>query len=196
MIQLFRAAPLVRVKAKFTVKNAVCCRQRLLAYGVLDCEFDFDSQSGFALSERKCSFVTSLAEELSWLNESEETGNQHKGRQKWARNSWAEGPNERNITCVVHEESFVFTSNDVAGCVAQTLQKLYSMMVLAGHISLLSITLPQKLTFGRAGRPWGRPDTRGEASRTVCTRRSETPVCGRAPASPSSCSSCNRMDGG
>ena len=39
-----RAAPLVRVKASFTVKNVVCCRRRLLPYGVFDCEFGLDSQ--------------------------------------------------------------------------------------------------------------------------------------------------------
>ena len=40
---MFRAAPLVRVKAKFTVRNAVCCRRRRITYGVLYCEFGFDS---------------------------------------------------------------------------------------------------------------------------------------------------------
>ena len=38
-----RAAPLVRVKTKSPVENAVCCRRRLLAYGVFDCDFRFDS---------------------------------------------------------------------------------------------------------------------------------------------------------
>ncbi len=39
-----RAVPLVRVKAKFTVKNSVYCRRRLLTYGVFYCDFGFDSQ--------------------------------------------------------------------------------------------------------------------------------------------------------
>ena len=43
LYRLRRAAPLVRVKAKFPVKHAVCYRRRLLAYGVFDCEFDYDS---------------------------------------------------------------------------------------------------------------------------------------------------------
>ena len=38
-----RAAPLVRVKAKFTVKNAVCPSLPFAAYGVFDCEFGFPS---------------------------------------------------------------------------------------------------------------------------------------------------------
>ena len=37
-------APLVRVKAKFSVKNAVCCRRQLLAYGIFDCDFHFGSR--------------------------------------------------------------------------------------------------------------------------------------------------------
>ena len=41
---MLRAAPLVKGKAKFPVKNAMYCRRRLLAYGGFDCEFDFDFQ--------------------------------------------------------------------------------------------------------------------------------------------------------
>ncbi len=39
-----RATPLLRVKAKITVKNAVCRSLRLAASGEFDCDFDFDSQ--------------------------------------------------------------------------------------------------------------------------------------------------------
>ena len=38
-----RAAPLVRVIVKFTVKNAVCGTSSAIAYGVFDREFGFDS---------------------------------------------------------------------------------------------------------------------------------------------------------
>ncbi len=38
-----RAAPLERVKVKITVKNDLCEASSATAYGVLDCEFDFDS---------------------------------------------------------------------------------------------------------------------------------------------------------
>ena len=38
-----RAAPLVRVKVKFTVKNAVCEESSAIAYGVFDCEFAYHS---------------------------------------------------------------------------------------------------------------------------------------------------------
>ena len=38
-----RAAPLVRVKAKFTVENAVCCRRRLSHTAFLTVNFDSDS---------------------------------------------------------------------------------------------------------------------------------------------------------
>ncbi len=44
-----RATPLLRVKAKITVKNTICMSLRLAAYGEFDCDFDFDSQ------ERSCS---------------------------------------------------------------------------------------------------------------------------------------------
>ena len=37
----FGAAPLVRVKAKFTVKNAVCPSLPFAPYGVFDCDFGF-----------------------------------------------------------------------------------------------------------------------------------------------------------
>ncbi len=39
-----RAAPLVRVKVKFTVKNAVREESSATAYGVFDCDFCFDSR--------------------------------------------------------------------------------------------------------------------------------------------------------
>ncbi len=39
-----RATPLLRVKAKITVKNAVCMSLRLAAYGEFDFDFDYDSQ--------------------------------------------------------------------------------------------------------------------------------------------------------
>ena len=39
-----RATPLLRVKVKFTVKNAVCESLRPTASGECDCEFGFDSQ--------------------------------------------------------------------------------------------------------------------------------------------------------
>ena len=39
-----RAAPLLRVKVKFTVKKAICMSLPLAAYGEFDCDFDFDSQ--------------------------------------------------------------------------------------------------------------------------------------------------------
>ena len=42
-VRLYRAAPLVRVKTKITVKNAVCEESSATAYGDFDCEFDFDS---------------------------------------------------------------------------------------------------------------------------------------------------------
>ncbi len=38
-----RAAPLVKVKATFPVKNTGWYRRRLLAYGLFDCDFPFDS---------------------------------------------------------------------------------------------------------------------------------------------------------
>ncbi len=43
-VDLFRAAPLVRVTVKITVKNATCEESSATEYGVFDCDFDFDSQ--------------------------------------------------------------------------------------------------------------------------------------------------------
>ncbi len=43
-LEKIRATPLLRVKAKITVKNTVCLSLRLAAYGEFDCDFDFDSQ--------------------------------------------------------------------------------------------------------------------------------------------------------
>ncbi len=43
-ISAIRAAPLVRVKVKFTVKNAVCYRRRLLMYDVFDSDFAFSHE--------------------------------------------------------------------------------------------------------------------------------------------------------
>ncbi len=40
LVSSVRAAPLGRVTVIFTVKNAVCCRRRILHF---DCEFEFDS---------------------------------------------------------------------------------------------------------------------------------------------------------
>ena len=45
------AAPLLRVRAKFTVKKGRMLSSKSLAYGVFDCEFDFDSHV------RSCSWV-------------------------------------------------------------------------------------------------------------------------------------------
>ena len=41
---VLRATPLLRVKVKFTVKNAVCMSLRVTAYGEFDRDFGFDSQ--------------------------------------------------------------------------------------------------------------------------------------------------------
>ena len=43
LLSNLRAAPLVRAKAKFTVKNAVCGKWKTRTYGVFDCEFHFHS---------------------------------------------------------------------------------------------------------------------------------------------------------
>ncbi len=51
-----RAGPLVRGKAKTTVKNAVCEESSVSAYGVFDCQFDFDSH------ERSCSHTPIFTE--------------------------------------------------------------------------------------------------------------------------------------
>ncbi len=48
-IDMVRAAPLVRVSAKFKVKNSVCEESSATAYGVFDREFDFALTSGGAL---------------------------------------------------------------------------------------------------------------------------------------------------
>ncbi len=50
---VLRAAPLVRVKAKITVKIAVSCRRRLTC-GVFDGEFDMSRTSVFALRFMQC----------------------------------------------------------------------------------------------------------------------------------------------
>ena len=50
-----RTAPLVRVKAKCTVKNAACSKWKTRTYGVFDCEFGFHSH------EWSCSEVTAIA---------------------------------------------------------------------------------------------------------------------------------------
>ncbi len=44
-----RANPLVRVKAKFAVKNGVCEESSGTADGVLDCDFGLNRTSGAAL---------------------------------------------------------------------------------------------------------------------------------------------------
>ena len=46
-----RVAPLLRVIVKFTVKFPVCNKPKTHAYGVLNCEFDYDSQ------EWSCSYI-------------------------------------------------------------------------------------------------------------------------------------------
>ena len=43
-LETLRAAPLLRVKAKISVKIAVCMSLRLAAYGEFDSDFGFDSQ--------------------------------------------------------------------------------------------------------------------------------------------------------
>ena len=44
-----RAASLLRVKVKITVKFPVCSMPKTHAYGVFDCDFGFDFKSGAAL---------------------------------------------------------------------------------------------------------------------------------------------------
>ncbi len=48
-----RATPLVRGKARFTVKNAVCCKWKTRTYDVFDCDFHFCSHK-WSCSHRSC----------------------------------------------------------------------------------------------------------------------------------------------
>ena len=48
---------LERVKAKFTVKFPVCSKPKTHAYGVFDCEFDYDSQNVVALNVYVCPII-------------------------------------------------------------------------------------------------------------------------------------------
>ena len=48
-----RAAPLLRVIVKFTVKFPVCSKPKTHAYGVFDCEFDYDFQE-WSCSDSSC----------------------------------------------------------------------------------------------------------------------------------------------
>ncbi len=43
------AAPLVRVEGKSTVTIAMCYPPKTITYGVFDCDFDFDFESGVPL---------------------------------------------------------------------------------------------------------------------------------------------------